>query len=85
MSIHSLINNIPQSWKTQINENPIFILENKLNVICNIHVKELIKTKKGSRVFYDIFVGVNDFIPQGNGRRKLGTLMRMNRNFIFSI
>ena len=33
LDYHSLINNIPQSWKTQINENPIFILENKVNVI----------------------------------------------------
>ena len=74
MSIHSLINNIPQSWKTQINENPIFILENKLNVICSIYVKELIKTKKGSRVFYDIFVGVNDFIPQGKWQAEIGDI-----------
>ena len=46
-------------------------------MICNIYVKELIKTKKGSRIFYDIFVGVNDFIPQGKWQAEIGD---MNEN-----
>ena len=49
-------------------------LENKLNVICNTYVKELIKTKKGSRIFYDIFIGVNDFIPQGKWQADIGDI-----------
>ena len=31
---------------------------------CNVFVKKLMKAKKGSRVFYDTFVNVNDYIPQ---------------------
>ena len=37
----------------------------------NIYVKELIKTKKRSRIFYDIFVGVNDYIPQGKWQAEI--------------
>ena len=43
-------------------------------MICNIYVKELIKTKKGSRIFYDIFVGVNDYIPQGKWQAEIGDI-----------
>ena len=74
LDYHSLINNIPQSWKTQINETRIFILENKLNVTCNIYVKELIKNKKGSRIFYEIFVGVNEYIPQEKWQAEIGNI-----------
>ena len=74
LDYHSLINNTPQSWKTQINENRIFILENKHNVTCNIYIRELIKTKKGSRIFYDIFVGVNEYIPQGKWQAEIGNI-----------
>ena len=35
-----MINNISQSWKAQINDNRVFILENKHNVLCNIYVKK---------------------------------------------
>ena len=59
------MHNIHPTWIIQINDNHVFILENKTNVICNIYTKNLIKAKKGSRVFYDTFVGVNEYIPQG--------------------
>ena len=29
---------------------------------CNINVQKLMKTKKGSGVFYDTFVNVNEYI-----------------------
>ena len=41
---------------------------------CNIYVKELIKTKKGSRICYDIFVGVNEYIPQGKWQAEIGNI-----------
>ena len=46
-----ILNKISQSWITQINDNHVFIFENKINVICNIFVKKLMKAKVGSRVF----------------------------------
>ena len=69
-----VLNNICQSWKTQINENVVFILENKMNVICNIYVKNLIKARKGSRLFYDIFVNINEYIPQGKWQGEIGDI-----------
>ena len=41
---------------------------------CNIYIKELIKTKKGSRIFYDIFVGINEYIPQGKWQAEIGNI-----------
>ena len=58
-----LLNKIPRSCITKNNDNHIFIFENKINVTCNVFVKKLMKAKKGSRVFYDTFVNVNDYIP----------------------
>ena len=51
-----LLNKIPRSWITQINDNRVFIFENKINVTCNVFVKKLMKAKKGSRVYSMIFV-----------------------------
>ena len=69
-----MLNNISQSWKAQINDNRVFILENKHNVLCNIYVKKLIKAKKGSKIFYDTFVGVNEYIPQGKWQAEMGDI-----------
>ena len=41
-----LLNKIPRSWITQINDNRVFIFENKINVTCNVFVKKLMKAKK---------------------------------------
>ena len=35
-----MLNNISQSWKAQVNDNRVFIFENKHNVLCNICVKK---------------------------------------------
>ena len=61
LDLQYVLNNIPQSWITQINDNGVFISKNKINAICNI-LKELMKAKKGSslRVFYDTFVNLNE-------------------------
>ena len=67
-----LLNKIPRSWITQINDNRVFIFENKINVTCNVFVKKLMKAKKGSRVFYDTFVNVNDYIPQNKLQAEIG-------------
>ena len=69
-----MLNNISQSWKAQINDNRVFILENKHNALCNIYVKKLIKAKKGSKIFYDTFVGVNEYIPQGKWQAEMGDI-----------
>ena len=55
-----LLNKIPQSWITQINDNHVHIFENKINVTCNVFVKKFMKAKKGRRVFYDTFANVNE-------------------------
>ena len=70
----------------------ITILENKTNVICAIYIKNLIKAKKGSRVFYDTFVGVNEYIPQGKWQAEIGNISENewndlsleDRNILFS-
>lgn len=69
-----IVHNIPQSWKALINDNRVFIRENKCNVICNIYVKQLIKVKKGSRVFYDIFVAVNNYFQQNKWQTEMGDI-----------
>ena len=51
--------------------NRVFIVETKQNVVCNIHLQHLIKSKKGSRIFYDILVGVNEYIPQAKWQAKM--------------
>ena len=69
-----LVHNIHPTWLIQINDNHVFILENKTNVICNIYIKNLIKANKGSRIFYDTFVGVNEYIPQGKWQAEIGNI-----------
>ena len=69
-----LLNKIPRSWITQINDNRVFIFENKINVTCNVFVKKLMKAKKGRRVFYDTFVNVNDYIPQNKWQAEIGDI-----------
>ena len=69
-----MLNNISQSWKAQINDNRVCISENKHNVLCNMYVKQLIKAKKGSKIFYDTFVGVNEYIPQGKWQAEMSDI-----------
>lgn len=44
----------------KINNNKVFAKEHKFDVFCNIYTSYLIKEKKGSRTFYDIFAGVKE-------------------------
>lgn len=69
-----IINSIPQTWKTLINNNRIFLIENRYNTICNIYVRQLIKVKKGSRVFYDMFVNVKEFVQQNKWQVEMGNI-----------
>ena len=54
--------------------NRVFIVETKQNVVCNIYLQYLIKSKKGSRIFYDILVGVNEYIPQTKWQAEMGAI-----------
>ena len=54
--------------------NRVFIVETKQNVVCNIYLQYLIKSKKGSRIFYDILVGVNEYIPQAKWQAEMGAI-----------
>ena len=74
LDYQKVINNIPHSWKMHINDNKIFIVQSKMNVICNIYAKKLIKTKKGSRIFYATFVNINEYIPQGKWQEEIGDI-----------
>lgn len=69
-----IINSIPQTWKTLINNNRVFLIENRYNTICNIYVRQLIKVKKGSRVFYDMFVNVKEFVQQNKWQVEMGNI-----------
>ena len=66
-----LLNKIPQSRRTQSNDNHVFIFENKINVTCNVFVIRLMKAKTGSRVLYDTFVNV-DYIPKNKWQAEIG-------------
>lgn len=69
-----VLNSIPQIWKDQINMNRALIVEFRQNVVCNIYLQYLIKSRKGSRIFYDILVGVNKFIPQAKWQVEMGNI-----------
>ena len=72
LDYQQVLNNISQVWKDQINMNRVFIVETKQNVVCNIYLQYLIKSTKGSRIFYDILVGVNEYIPQAKWQTEMG-------------
>ena len=60
-----LLKKIPVGWKSVINNNKVFIIENKFNTKCNIYINYLMQNKKGSRIVYDIIekvyqLNVND-------------------------
>ena len=69
-----LLNKIPWSLITKINDNRVFVFENKINVTCNVFVEKLMKAKKGSRVFYDTFVNVTDYIAQNKWQAEIGDI-----------
>ena len=69
-----ILNKIPKPWRTQINDNHVFIFENKINVTCNVFVKKAYESRKHSRVFYDTFVNVNDYIPQNKWQAEIGDI-----------
>ena len=46
-------------------------------------LKKLMKVQKGSRVFYDIFVNVNDYIPQNKWQTEIGDISENERKSIF--
>ena len=50
---------------------------------CNVFVKKLMKVIKGSRVFYDIFVNVNDDIPQNKWQAEIGDISENERKSYF--
>ena len=52
--------------------NPVHVLGNKTNVICNVYVQKLIQAKKGGRIFYDVWVNVNEYKPQGKWQAEIG-------------
>ena len=41
---------------------------------CNVFVKKLMKAEKGSRVLYDTFVNLNDYIPQNKWQAEIGDI-----------
>ena len=65
-----VLNNISQVWKDQINMNRVFIVETKQNVVCNIYLQHLIKSKKGSRIFYDFLLEQTSTFHKQNGKRR---------------
>ena len=69
-----VLNNISQVWKDQINMNRVFIVETKQHVVCNIYLLYLSKSKKGSRIFYDILVGVNEYILRAKWQAEMGDI-----------
>lgn len=60
--------------KDIINNNKIHSILNKTNVHCSIYVSFVIKTKKGSRIFYHIVTGVNDVNTHFQGHGNLGQI-----------
>ena len=71
LDLQDLLNNIPHSWITQINDNGVFISKNKINMTCNLK-ETLMKAKTGSRVFNDTFANLNEFLPQNKLQAEIG-------------
>ena len=82
-----IINKIPRPWITKINDNRVFIFENKIKVTSNVFVKKIMKDKKGSRVLYDTctFVNVNDYIQQNKWQAEKGDISEKNGNLTFLV
>lgn len=76
----SLLRKIPQHWKLEISENKPFILQNRYNTCNNPYVVCLIKDRKGSRRFYDIFLGVNDVNAHSKWQSELGNINKEDWN-----
>ena len=60
LNYENILHKIPNQWKNIINENRVFIYQNRYNITCNVFVAYLSKDKKGSRRFYDILAHVDD-------------------------
>ena len=58
LNYENILQKIPNQWKNIINENRVFIYQNRYNTTCNVFVAYLLKDKKGSRRFYDILAHV---------------------------
>lgn len=69
-----VLNRIPNEWKTKINDNKKFSIENKLNVTCNIYLSYITNSKKGCRLFYEILAGVNDLNSHDKWRNEIGVI-----------
>ena len=50
-----LINQLPNDWKTIINNNREICKNSKYDIVCSSHIKILLSDKKGSRSIYDVF------------------------------
>ena len=71
LDYQQVINNIPHSWKMHINNNKMFIVQIKMNVICNIYVKKLIKNKKKEVEYFMIHLSIlMNISHKVNGKRK---------------
>ena len=60
LNYENILQKILNQWKNIINENRVFIYQNRYNITCNVFVAYLLKDKKGSRRFYDILAHVGE-------------------------
>ena len=60
LNYENILHKIPNQWKNLINENRVFIYQNRYNITCNVFVAYLLKDEKGSRRFYDILAHVDE-------------------------
>ena len=51
LNYENILQKIPNQWKNIINENRVFIYQNRYNITCNVFVAYLLKDKKAVEDF----------------------------------
>lgn len=67
-----VLRKIPDQWKIILDSNKVFYIQSRFNVVRTPYIACLLKDKKGSRIFYDIFTTVNDINKHCKWETELG-------------
>ena len=61
-----------------LNDNRVFIYQNRYNITCNVFVTYLLKDKIGSRRFYDILAHVDEMNVTNRWRNQFENISDKN-------
>ena len=80
-----VLRKIPDQWKIILENNKVFYIQNRFNVVRSPYIACLLKDKKGSRVFYDIFTMVEDINKHNKWENELGHINERDWNIYHSV